>query len=70
MRPDFVEGSAAEKAGLQRNDLIISVNEKSIGTPDALGEAVRAIGAGETAHLDLVRKGERMNLDVVLGGRD
>lgn len=65
-----VEDSAAEKAGLQRNDLIVSVNGKSIGTPDALGEAVRAIGAGQTANLSLIRKGNRMNLEVVLGGRD
>ena len=65
-----VEGSAAEKAGLQRNDLIVSIDGHDVATPDALGEMVRGSGAGHHSKLVIIRKGKRENVDVELGGRD
>jgi len=65
-----VEGSAAEKAGLQRNDLIVSIDGHNVATPDALGEMVRGSGAGHHSKLVIIRKGHRENVDIELGGRD
>ncbi len=65
-----VEGSAAEKAGLERNDLILSVGGTSVGTPEELGEVVRGLGAGKKTEVAIVRKGERRSVSVTLGGRD
>jgi S1-C subfamily serine protease len=53
-----VDDSAAEKAGIQVGDMIVSVEGVSIEDPSDLMEALHD-HAGETVHIDLVREGKR-----------
>ena len=53
---EVVEDSPAEAAGLQRGDLILSVNDRSVDDPSQFTRRIRRIDAGETATLELIRK--------------
>lgn len=48
-------GSPADRAGLQRGDVLLRVGRKRVGTPDELRRAVRAQKAGGPAALVLLR---------------
>lgn len=61
------EGSPAEAAGLQTDDVIVQVDRSPIqGMPD-LYMALRARSPGEQVTLTLVRDGSPLSLSVVLG---
>jgi serine protease Do len=63
---EVVENSPAETAGLQRGDLILSVNGRSVDDPSRFTRRIRRVDAGETATLELVRKGKPMTLTATL----
>lgn len=48
--------SSAASAGLQRNDVVRSVNGKAVATPEEFNEAFTAIKSGEIARLVVVRR--------------
>ena len=48
--------SPARKAGVQKDDRIVSVNGKLVATPRALKRALEALSAGDTASLVVEHK--------------
>ncbi len=64
-----VENSPAERAGIEKGDVIVSVDQRSVDSPEELANIVRAQGAGETVSIRIVRDGERRSLEARLSGR-
>ena len=64
---DIALGGPADKAGLQRGDLILSFADKEIKTFEGLLTAVRAIGAGERVPITVYRQGKNVGLTLVAG---
>ncbi len=62
-----VPDSAAEKAGIEAGDIIVSVNGKKIETFSELRAKVATLGAGKTVKLGIVRDGKEKAYDVTLG---
>jgi serine protease Do len=63
---EVMEGSAAEKAGLQAGDLILKVNEKQIAGREQLVETIKGFMPGERVELLVKREGEEVTLFAVL----
>ncbi len=64
---DVVEGSAAEKGGLQKGDIVISFDGKTFSEDDGEGEfreAVASAKAGVDIAVVVIRDGERVELTV------
>lgn len=59
-------GGGAEAAGLQRGDLLVSVNGQAVGTdlPGDIREILTEVEAGTTVPVVVERDGERLNFDV------
>ncbi len=55
---DVIEDSPAEEAGINRGDVILSVNEKDVNTPQELQDAIRELEIGEKAELRVNRDGK------------
>jgi serine protease Do len=61
------EKSAADKFKIKELDVIRKFGEKEIQTPDDLIQEVAKLKAGTTVKMDLIRKGEPIQIDVTLG---
>ncbi len=61
--------SAAKKAGLRANDIIIKFDGKSIGDPDDLRKALKSKSPGDEVELTFLRGGTQKTTDVELGKR-
>jgi regulator of sigma E protease len=61
---EVVEGSAAERAGLQAGDLILSVDGNAIESFSEL-QGIVMLAAGETLTLEVEREGRRLTLTAV-----
>jgi len=61
-------GGAAEKAGVRVDDVVVSVNGSAVHAADDLTGVIHGMAAGQVAHLGIRRGGQRMNIDVTLGG--
>ncbi|MEX0914796.1 MAG: PDZ domain-containing protein [Wenzhouxiangellaceae bacterium] len=59
-------GGGAEAAGLQRGDLLVSVNGRAVGTdqPDEVREILAEVEAGATVPVVVERDGEQLNFEV------
>lgn len=66
---EIVKGSAAEKAGLQVGDIIMSIDGETTQTHQDLVRQISAHQANETINIGYSRNGTTMNNDVVLGKR-
>jgi membrane-associated protease RseP (regulator of RpoE activity) len=64
-----VTGSPAEKAGMRKGDVILSINDHSVGSPAALADAVSSAAVGSTAALRVVRRGSIQNVSAKLAAR-
>ncbi|MGL6261627.1 DegQ family serine endoprotease [Vibrio sp. WXL103] len=62
-----VPDSAADKAGVEAGDIIVSINERSISTFSELRAKVATLGAGKKIKLGVVRDGKQRSFDVTLG---
>jgi membrane-associated protease RseP (regulator of RpoE activity) len=64
-----VEGSPADEAGLRKGDVIVSVNSRSVDTPDALAEIVHSGSVGQRMAVQIVRDGDTKTLTARLAAR-
>ncbi|PTX96489.1 Do family serine endopeptidase [Opitutus sp. ER46] len=63
---DIVPESAAEKAGLKRNDVILGVNGHAVGTLEEMRLMIAQMAPGSVAQLRVVRDGKESKMDVTL----
>ncbi len=61
------EDSPADKAGLQREDVILKVDGKSVANSTELSTNIAATSPGNTVKLDIVRDGKERSIEVKLG---
>ncbi len=64
---DVTPDSPAAKAGLQRGDVVLELNGKTVNGPDDLSVTVSEMAPGSVAHLTLFRDGQKKEVDVTLG---
>ena len=64
-----VLGEPATKAGIQVGDVIVSVNEQEISSPDQLGSAIARAGIGNTVRIGLYRGQQLLRIEVKVGHR-
>ena len=60
-------GSAAEKAGLQVDDIIIQIDNEKISNSRELANAIGLKGSGEEVEIQLVRNNNKINVKAILG---
>ena len=63
-------GSAADKAGLQENDIILEFNNEKITTDNSLSKVIQKYNPGDKISLKILRGKEEKTIEVVLGERD
>jgi serine protease Do len=61
---DVTPGGPAEKAGIQRGDVIISFNGKEIKEMNELPYVVASTPIGKTVNVELLRKGQKKSFEV------
>lgn len=62
--------SPADQAGIKPSDIIIAFNGKEVNESSALPQLVGRVAPGTEVELTVMRKGEREQLEVVLGERE
>jgi S1-C subfamily serine protease len=62
-------GSAADKAGMQANDVIVGIGGESVASVGDVGRIIRAKKPGDKIKVDLFRDGKQKSVDVELGQR-
>lgn len=63
---EVLEGGAAEKAGVEAGDVIISVDGRPLQSFAELAAKVGSMGAGRTVTLGLLREGDEITVEVEL----
>ncbi|MGY4707543.1 Do family serine endopeptidase [Candidatus Bipolaricaulota sp. J31] len=66
---DVIPGSPAEKAGIQRGDIITAVDGKSVHNTNELQLEIMYRRPGDEVTVDLIREGKTLTVQVVLGVR-
>ncbi len=61
---DFVEGSPARKAGMERGDFIVEYNGKKVTDPNELRNMVANTAPGTSVPITVIRSGQRVTLSV------
>lgn len=64
---DVVKGGPADKAGLQRGDVVIAFRGKEISSSSGFRNAVANTPIGQEAPLSVLRKGERQTFTIKIG---
>jgi len=67
--PQVEEGSAADKAGLQHNDVILEVNGEPVESAADLRNRIAMLKPGSKVELTIWRNGKRKKVTAVLGRR-
>ena len=62
------KGSAADKAGIQKGDVLLKIGDKSIQSPSSLQEIVNSYHPGDVAKVTLVRDGKEKTVKVTFQG--
>ncbi len=65
----IIKGSPADKAGIEENDIILSINGTKLTIKDELSDVVEEHKVGDVLNLEILRKGKKINLDVILSER-
>ncbi|MHA7175479.1 S1C family serine protease [Arthrobacter sp. Sr24] len=63
---DVTAGSAADKAGLKKGDVISKLGNRTISDPSDLTAAVREQPGGATVKMDFTRDGKAQSIDIAL----
>jgi S1-C subfamily serine protease len=66
---DVREGSPAAKAGVQKGDVLVKINDKPAKTEESLREALAASKVGDELSLTVSREGKETTIKVVLEER-
>ena len=64
---DVVEGGPADKAGIERGDVIVTFDGKDISKSDDLPYIVASTPVGKTVTVEVIRKGQRKSIQVKIG---
>jgi serine protease Do len=64
---NVIKGSGAEKAGLQKDDIITQVNDKKIISPEDLMATVRSYKPDDNVKIDYLRNNKKKDVKVKLG---
>ena len=64
---DVTEPSGAAKAGIQKGDIIVSVDDKKIDKPESLSEYIRSKKPGDVVNIELIRAGQTEKRKATLG---
>ena len=62
---DVQPGSPAEKADIQRGDVIVKLNGKDVKSTDVLSRLISELGPGKKATVSVLRKGKTIDLTAV-----
>ncbi len=62
-------GQPAARGGIQKQDVILSVNDNHVDSPRDVLRMVGGLEAGKTVHLTILRKGKTMQLSFPLGAK-
>lgn len=65
---EVTKGSAADKAGLKKEDVIVAIDAATVKTMPELQEKVNGFRPGDQAVITVIRKGDRIELPVVFQG--
>ena len=63
---EVVEGSNAQKAGIEANDIIVSIDDEKISSYADLSKVLDAKEIGETVSVTVLRNDEKITFDVTL----
>ena len=66
---EIIPGSAAEKAGLNQNDLIISIDGKKIDGPEQLSETIKSKNPSDKVEIQYVRDGKTKSTTAIIETR-
>ena len=58
--------SPADKAGLERDDLVVAFQGKAVSSPEQIRDPVRELEVGAQVSLDIIHLGQRKNLQLEL----
>lgn len=64
---DVKPGGPADRAGLKRGDVVLTVAGQRVDTTGRLRNLVAAAGANKKVPLDIIREGKKQTIDVLLG---
>jgi len=65
--PAVTPGSAADKAGIKENDIILEINGTKINEDNPLAKLISKYRPGDTVNLKILRDGKEIIVSVVLG---
>ncbi len=66
---EVTEGAPADEAGLQKNDVIVQVGNKSIKDSNDLVQVIAAADPGDVLTFHIYRQGHEIELDVEIGSK-
>ena len=67
---EVIDGTPAQKAGLENGDVILRIGSDEVANPNDLSRRVASFPPGERLRLRVLRDGRERNLTVTLGRRD
>jgi serine protease Do len=62
-------GQPAARGGIQKQDVILSVNDSNVDSPRDVVRMVGGLEAGKVVHLTILRKGKMLELAFPLGAK-
>ena len=65
----IIPGSAADKAGILENDIILEINGEKVTQGNSLAKLIQKYNIGDTITIKILSKGEEEEVAVTLGER-
>jgi serine protease Do len=66
----LMEGSAAQKAGIEKGDVIVAINERAVRSAAELQGEIAQFRPGDKVVVKINRKGKEKDIEVALSSRD